>query len=363
MKKGVAILGATGAVGQQFVRFLCDNLKFEIECLTASPRSVGKRYSEAAQWHAEFSSKGMPEKVRGIIVQETSVESINRADNIDLVFSALPYEQSKEIEPKLAKEGKIVISKSSAYRMDPLVPLIIPEVNPNHIDLLKVQRKVRGWEGGIVADPNCTTTGLVMTLKPILDSFGIKRVLVATMQATTGAGFINTELSPSAITDNVIPYINDEEEKTQGETLKILGKFDGEKIRNADIAISASCSRVNVDYGHMEDIFLETERPCEPEDIKGVMREFKGQPQELGLPSAPEHPIVVREEPNRPQPKFDVNEGNGMSVVVGKIRKDPVFKNGIKYTLLVHNTVRGGAGMAVLNAELLAAKGFFGKAM
>lgn len=358
MKRGVAILGATGAVGQQFVRFLYDNPKFEIECLTASLRSAGKRYSEAANWHAEFSPRGMPEKVRDVIIRETSVESINQAGNVDLVFSALPVEQSLKVVPQLARDGKIVISKSSAFRMDPDVPLIIPEVNPDHLDLLEVQRKVKNWEGGIVADPNCTTTGLVMTLKPILDSFGIKRALVATMQATTGAGYLSNELSPSAINDNVIPYIKGEEEKTQSETLKILGKFDGEKIRNADIAMSASCSRVNVDYGHMEDVFLETVEPCEPEEIKRVMREFKGLPQELGLPSAPEHPIVVREEPNRPQPKFDVNEANGMSVVVGKIRKDPVFENGIKYTLLVHNTVRGGAGMAVLNAELLVAKGF-----
>lgn len=361
MKKGVAILGATGAVGQQFARFLCDSPKFEIECLTASPRSTGKRYSEVAKWHAEFSPKGMPEKVRDMIVQETSVESINQADNIDLVFSALPYEESLKVEPQLAKEGKIVVSKAGAFRMDPHVPLIIPEVNPDHLDLLEVQRKVKDWKGGIIADPNCTTTGLVMTLKPILDSFGIKRVLVVTMQATTGAGYLG--LSPSAINDNVIPYIKGEEEKTQSETLKIFGKFDGEKIRNTDIAISASCNRVNVDYGHMEDVFLETERPCETEDIKRVMREFKGFPQELGLPSAPEHPLIVREEPDRPQPKFDVNEENGMSVVVGKIRKGPVFENGIKYTLLVHNTVRGGAGMAVLNAELLVAKGLLKKAM
>lgn len=363
MKKGVAILGATGAVGQQFVRFLCDNPKFEIECLTASLKSVGKRYSEVAKWYAEFSPRGMPQNVRDMIVQETSVESINQADNIDLVFSALPDEQSKEIEPQLAREGKIVISKSSAFRMDPLVPLIISEVNPDHLDLLEVQRKNKGWKGGIVADPNCTTSGLVLSLKPILDSVGIKRVLVATWQATSGAGYLG--LSPVAIHENIIPFIEGEERKTETEPLKILGKFDGSEIQNAEFKTSAICNRAYWEYGHLEHVFIETKESCDPEHIKDIMKKFKGEPQELELHSAPKQPIIVVEGVDRPQPKLDVNAGEppGMSVVIGRVGTIGVFENGIKYTLLVHNTVRGGAGMAVLNAELLAAKGFFGKAM
>ena len=357
MKKlGVAIVGATGAIGQQFIRFVSKNPQFNIECLTASDNSVGKKYSDSAQWYAEFGGEGMPEVVKDIVITKTSVQEIKKTGNIDIIFSALPTEESKILEPQFAKEGMIVVTKSSAFRLDEYVPLLIPEVNPEHLEIIEHQKKAKNWEGAIVADPNCTTTGFALTLKPIYDSFGIKNIFVVTMQATSGAGYRN--LSPVAINDNLLPFIKGEEEKTEKETLKVLGKYESAKVAPANITISASCNRVNVDYGHMEDVFLETQKPCEPEDVKKIMKDFVGLPQKLKLPSAPKHPIHVREEEDRPQPKLDVNTENGMSVVVGRVRKCDIFKNGIKYTLLVHNTVRGGAGMAVLNAELLVSQGY-----
>ena len=327
---------------------------FEIVCLTASQKSVGKRYSEATKWYPNFLGKGIPEEVGNMTVVDTNLNAIEKA-NVEIAFSALPADISKETEPEFARAGITIVSKSNVFRLDPHVPLLVPEINPNHLELLKVQKKAKNWRGCIVADPNCTTTGLVLSLKPILDFAGIKRVFVATMQAVSGAGYLG--VSPIAINGNVLPYIHGEEEKTQNETLKILGRFEGDKVEPLNIKVSSICNRVNVDYGHIEDVFIETEKPCAPEEVKEVLRKFRGAPQELNLHSAPEHPIVVRDEEDRPQPKLDVNEGKGMSVVVGRVRRDPAFENGVKYTLLVHNTVRGGAGMAVLNAELLARKG------
>ena len=245
------------------------------------------------------------------------------------------------------------MSKASAHRMDGDVPLLIPEVNPEHLELIPIQRKRRGWSGFISTDPNCSTIQMAITLKPLM-KFGLRRVIVTTMQALSGAGYPGV---PSLdIIDNVIPYIAKEEEKLENETKKILGIFDGEKVKLADISISASCNRVNVKDGHLEAIYVDLETKPSVEEVKEAFRNFVGEPQKLGLPSAPEKPIIVREEIDRPQPRLDRDAGRGMSVVVGRIRGDPVMS--IKYLCLGHNTIRGAAGAGILSAELMVAKGY-----
>jgi aspartate-semialdehyde dehydrogenase len=245
-----------------------------------------------------------------------------------------------------------VFSKASAHRMENDVPLLIPEINPDHADLIKIQQKARGWKGFITTDPNCSTIQLAITLKPLMQ-FGLRNVIVTTMQALSGAGYPG--VSSLDIIDNVIPYIAKEEEKMEAEALKILGNFDGKIVKNADFKLSASCNRVNVKDGHLESVFIKLQEDPSVEEIEAAFAKFKGDPQKLKLPSAPEQPIVVRKEQNRPQPRFDRDTGCGMSVVVGRIRKDPIMT--FKYICLGHNTVRGGAGAGILSAELLVAKG------
>jgi aspartate-semialdehyde dehydrogenase len=232
------------------------------------------------------------------------------------------------------------------------VPLLIPEINPDHADLIKIQQKARDWKGFITTDPNCSTIQLAITLKPLMQ-FGLRNVIVTTMQALSGAGYPG--VSSLDIIDNVVPYISKEEEKMEAEALKILGNFDGKVVKNADFKLSASCNRVNVKDGHLESVFIKLQEDPSVEEIEAAFAKFKGDPQKLNLPSAPEQPIVVRKEQNRPQPRFDRDTGCGMSVVVGRIRKDPIMT--FKYICLGHNTVRGGAGAGILSAELLVAKG------
>lgn len=341
-KMEVAVLGATGMVGQRFIERLVNHPFFELSDLAASSRSAGKKYGEAARWVLD---SAMPKEVKSMSVKEVDPKKINA----EIVFSALPSEIAREVEPRFAEEGFIVASNASAYRMEKDVPILIPEVNPEHLDLLEVQKENRGWDGCIFTDPNCSIAAAVVSLKPIYDKFGIKSVFITTMQAVSGAGYAG--VSSMAITDNVIPFIKNEEKKVETEGLKILGKFDGKKIIPANFRVSASCNRVPVPDGHTESIFVETRKKCSIEEVKKVMKNFRGLPQKLKLPTAPENPIIVREEEDRPQPRLDRYAGKGMAVTVGRIREDSILD--FKYTVLGHNTIRGAAGNSVLGAELL----------
>ncbi len=353
-KIGVAVCGATGSVGQRFIELLQGHPWFEVKCIMASERSEGKKYSEVVQW---IVSPRIPEAVKDMEIKPVSTESL-KSEDIRIVFSALPADVAGPVEEQFAKAGYAVSSNAAAHRKDPDVPILIPEVNAEHIKLIPVQRKNRNWSGLIVTEANCTTTGLIMPLKPIYENFGIEKVIVTTMQALSGAGIPGV---PSmAIIDNVIPYIANEEEKVEWETLKLLGKFNGDKITPANIKVSASCNRVFVLDGHLESVLVETSRKASVEEIKKILAEFKGEPQKLNLPTAPRNPIIVLNEPNRPQPRFDRWAGEperakGMAVTVGRIRQDTVFEKGIKMTVLSHNTIRGAAGESILNAELLVA--------
>jgi len=342
MKIKVAVLGATGMVGQRFIQPLVDHPFFELSCLAASGRSAGKPYKEATKWVLD---ENMPEGIGDTVVVACDPKEVDA----DIVFSALPSSIAKEVEPAFAKAGFIVASNASTYRMGPDIPLLIPEVNPEHLDMIEVQKKNHGWDGCIVTNPNCSTIMAILSMKPVFDAFGIESAFVATMQAISGAGY--SGVKSMAILDNVIPFIGGEEDKVETEGQKLLGKFNGEKIEFADFKVSASCNRVHVLDGHTENVFLKTREPCTPEDVKKVMRDFKALPQELKLPTAPENPIIVREEPDRPQPRLDRGAGNGMSVTVGRVRKDSIFD--VKYTVMGHNTIRGAAGASILNAELI----------
>ena len=340
----VGILGATGNVGQRFVQLLSDHPWFEISNLCASERSAGKPYKEVVNWKV---SASVPKEVENLVVGLCE-------PNIDarIVFSGLDSSVAGEIEEKFAKAGYVVISNSKNHRMDPDVPLLIPEVNPDHLALVEQQKKRFGRGGFIVTNPNCTTVGLTMVLKPLHDAFVIKQVVVSTMQALSGAGYPGV---PSLDTiDNVIPYIGDEEEKVETEPLKLLGKFSNGKITPSSIKIDAYCNRVSVRDGHLETVTLEFEKKPYVNEVIKVLENFTSVPQELKLPSAPKQPIVYRKEDDRPQPLLDKDISNGMSVSVGRIRKSKVMD--IRLTLLVHNTIRGAAGAAILNAELLKAK-------
>jgi aspartate-semialdehyde dehydrogenase len=344
----VAILGATGAVGQRFIQLLQEHPWFKIEVLAASERSAGKKYKDACNWILE---SNLPREIAEMPVAHADVESVEKAGNVDFVFSALPGDLAGPVEVEFAALYP-VFSKASAHRMDNDVPLIIPEVNPDHLSLIPIQQKLHGWKGFISTDPNCSTIQLAMTLKPLMQ-FGLRQVMVSTMQALSGAGYPGV---PSLdIIDNVVPFISKEEEKMECEPLKILGAFDGNRICPADFVLSSSCHRVNVSDGHLESVFVKLDSEPAVEEVEEAFSQFKGEPQKLKLPSAPENPIVVREEPNRPQPRYDRNEGKGMSVVVGRIRKDPIMT--MKYLCLGHNTIRGAAGAGILSAELMVAKG------
>jgi len=348
LKREVAILGATGTVGQRFIELLQGHPWFEISVLAASERSAGKKYKEACKWRMETP---MPEAVEDMTVVNTNLKEVKQAGNVDFVFSALPGSVAGPIEEEFAIEYPVV-SKASAHRMKSDVPLIIPEVNPDHLQLISVQKKKRGWNGFISTDPNCSTIQLAITLKALM-KFGVENVIVSTMQALSGAGYPGV---PSLdIIDNVVPYISGEEEKMENETRKILGTFYGEEIQPANITISASCHRVNVKDGHLEAVYVGLEQKPTIEEVKEAFRNFVGEPQRLKLPTAPERPIIVKEEIDRPQPRFDRDAGKGMSVVVGRVREDPIMT--VKYLCLGHNTIRGAAGAGILSAELMVKKG------
>lgn len=339
MKKQVGVLGATGMVGQRFVSLLKDHPFFEVTGLYASRNSSGKKYKDAVNWVLE---EDIPE-----YAEEMVLKSFEGSPNVQesIVFSALPSEIADSLEIELAKSGHFVFSNTSSHRYDKFVPILIPEVNPDHIESVKYQ----GTSGFIITNANCSTTGLVIPLKALIERFTVSDLFVTTMQAISGAGI--SGLSALQIQGNVLPFIANEEEKIETETKKILGKFDGE-FRGFNINVFARANRVPVREGHTEVVFLKVDAYL-PEIIK-AFKEFKGVPQELNLPSAPVTPIIVYEDPLRPQPILDLNKGKGMSVSVGRIRKKGDF---LSFTVLSHNTIRGAAGGSILNAEFAYVKG------
>jgi aspartate-semialdehyde dehydrogenase len=342
------VLGATGLVGQRFVHLLADHPWFELTEVAASERSSGKSYAEATRWHLEAP---IPVGARDLVVKglETSMEC-------DFVFSALDSSVAGPAEEEFARAGYPVVSNSRNHRMDPDVPLLIPEVNAAHLDAIPLQQKLRGYDGGfIVTNPNCSTAGLVLVLKPLADAFGLEKIFVVTMQAVSGAGYPGV---PSVdIHANVVPFIGGEEEKMESEPQKLLGKWDGARFVDAGLGISAHCNRVPVLDGHLECVSVSLKKIASLGEVREALRHFEVSAELASLPSALRHPVVVLDEENRPQPRRDVNAGNGMAAVVGRIRECPLLD--VKLTLLSHNLVRGAAGAALLNAELLAARGFF----
>lgn len=341
----VGVLGATGMVGQRFIQLLDNHPDFEITALAASSRSAGKRYEDATTWYLD---NEMPESVKDIVVCETNPDDMD--NDVDIVFSSLPTEFAAQVEKDFARDY-VVASNASAHRMKKNIPLVIPEVNPEYLDMIDAQQKENNWDGFIVTNPNCSTIALTLTLKPIVDNFNVNSIRVSTMQAVSGAGY--NGVPSMAIVDNLVPYIGSEEEKMESETLHLLGSYDGESVTDADFKLSASCHRVPVIDGHTEAVFVELDNEFDIEDVKSKMANFKALPQELNLFSAPENPVIVKEENDRPQPRMDRNAGNGMAVTVGRLRKDQAFDNSFKYVLVGHNTIRGAAGASILNAELI----------
>ncbi len=337
----VGVLGATGMVGQQFVARLARHPWFRVTWLAASERSEGKAYADAAPWRLAMP---MPEAFAKV-----TVNACEPGRGPKILFSALDAKAADQLEHVFAAAGHIVLSNARSHRMDPLVPLLIPEVNADHLSVLPEQRKVKGWSGAIVTNPNCATVVLAMALAP-LRPFGIKRVIVTTLQAVSGAGYPG--VASLDILGNIIPFIGGgEEEKIETETLKILGD-----VRAPHRAIvSAQVTRVAVIDGHTTSVSVELELKPSVDEVVRAMRAFRGRPQALGLPSAPDPPIVVLDAENRPQPRLDVDRGDGMTVSVGRVRACPVLTH--KFVALGHNTIRGAAGASILNAELMNAEG------
>jgi len=342
----VGILGATGVVGQRFVQLLENHPWFEVAWLAASDRSEGKPYSEATRWRLKTS---MPAKVAGMRVSPAAPQGAPR-----VIFAALDTAIALEMEPKFAQAGCAVVTNSSALRMQKDVPLVIPEVNADHVKLLECQAWRRQSRGFVVTNPNCSAIGLVIALKPLQDLFGIDTINVVTMQAVSGAGYPGV---PSLdILGNVIPYIAKEEEKMEEETRKLLGRLDGSGIVPGDFAMSAQCNRVAVEDGHTESVFLKLKKKAASEEVIAAWNQFSALPQELKLPNAPENAIRYVTSADRPQPRLDVEAGRGMTTTVGRLRPCGVLD--WKFTVLSHNTIRGAAGAALLNAELLKVQGY-----
>jgi aspartate-semialdehyde dehydrogenase len=351
-KKKIAVIGATGLAGQQFLASLADHPYFEVAALAASPRSAGKTYrqaltheSGALQWYCP---EPLDPRFAAMTVQEARVFD---ARSVDLVFAAVESDAARELEPLYAKTTPVV-STASAFRYEADVPIFIPGVNMDHDALIDEQRKNRGWQGYITPVPNCTVTGLAMTLKPLQDRFGIRSVIMTSLQACSGAG-----RSPGVIgldiIDNVIPYIPKEEEKVEREARKILGRVAGGRIEPASFPVSATCTRVPVLEGHTEAAFVSLERPASLEEVKAAMLEFGGEFLALKLPSSPSRLIHVTDDPFRPQPRRDRDTEQGMATTVGRLRVDSVLPNGVKYMLVSHNTKMGAAKGGILAAEYL----------
>jgi aspartate-semialdehyde dehydrogenase len=334
-------------VGQHFIKFLAGHPWFKIKWVGASDRSEGKKYRDATAWRLEGA---MPDSVADLTVEKCVPDSAP-----GLVFSAMDAQFATDIERAFASAGHTVVSNSRNHRMEPDVPLLVPEVNPDHLQVMDRQRAARGWSGQIATNPNCSTIVLTMALAP-LRQFGIKRTLVTTMQAISGAGYPG--VASMDINANVIPYIGSEEEKMECETQKILGDFVDGQFRPHPMAVSAHCNRVPVVDGHTETVSVELDSKPSESDLLHAFASFRSSPQERGLPSAPAQPVIYLSERDRPQPRRDVERERGMAVFVGRLRKCPVFD--YKFLALGHNTVRGAAGAAVLNAELMRSEGLLG---
>lgn len=341
----VGILGATGIVGQRFLSLLADHPWFEPVWLAASERSAGHTYAEAARWRLKTP---IPERFAKLPVSEATPHGCPAR----VIFAALDAGVAARLEPEFVAAGHVVISNSSALRMVPDVPLLVPEVNADHLNLIEQQPAWRERRACAVTNPNCSTVGLVMALAPLQQRFGLDKVSVVTMQAVSGAGYPG--VSSLDILGNVVPFIKNEEDKLETEAQKILGILKDGQIHSSGFVVSAHCNRVPVEDGHMESVSVKLKTAASIEDVKQAMREFRGVPQQLNLPTAPLQPVVVTDAPDRPQPHFDVETGHGMTAVVGRVRPCPLF--GIKFTVLSHNTIRGAAGAAVLNAELMYAQ-------
>jgi aspartate-semialdehyde dehydrogenase len=345
---GAVVLGATGMVGQYFVKLLAEHPWFRLDGLVASERSAGRRYEDACRW---LLGERMPEAARDLPVLPLGSDL-----QTPLVFSALPTEVAGATEVEYARRGHFVFSNASSHRMDPLVPLLVPEVNPEHAALLRAQRREKGWNGFIVTNPNCSATVLVMALRPLLEHFGLRKVLVTTLQAVSGAGYPG--LASLDILDNALPYIGGEEGKLESEPHKMLGSLRDDAVEPASFVLSAHCNRVATRDGHLECVSVELERDALPDHVVESFSAFRSVPQDLRLPTAPPRPIVVRTEPDRPQTRLDRDAGGGMAVSVGRVRPCPIL--GLKFVALGSNTMRGAAGGSVLNAELLKAQGLLG---
>jgi aspartate-semialdehyde dehydrogenase len=345
----IGILGATGVVGQRFIQMLEHHPWFEVAWLAASDRSEGKVYGEAARWRLKTP---IPSAVAAMTISSASPEGAPK-----IIFAALDASIAAELEPRFADAGCAVVSNSSALRMQQDVPLVIPEVNAGHIKLIDSQAWRKKTGGYVVTNPNCSAIGLVLALAPLHQKFGLETVMAVTMQAVSGAGYPG--VASLDILGNVIPFIRNEEEKMEEETKKLLGQLNGSKIIPGDFAMSAQCNRVAVEDGHTESVSVRLKTKAKPQEIIDTWNSYRSEPQTLKLPSAPERPVVYLEATDRPQPRFDVDMGAGMTTAVGRLRPCGVLD--WKFTVLSHNTIRGAAGAAVLNAELLKAKGYLGK--
>ena len=357
MKKRVAIIGVTGAVGQEFAQSLKNHPWFEVTQIAASERSAGKKYVDAIRDDSGIVAWDVggeiPDYIKDMPV--LTIDEINVVE-LDLIFSAVESQAARDIETKFAKDLP-VISTSSAYRYEEDVPILIPGINDEQVELLEVQKKNRNWKGWVAPLPNCTTTGLAITLKPLLDKYGAKKVLMTSMQAISGGG--KAGVSAMGITDNILPYIPKEEDKVKKETRKILGKLNDGKIEDADIRVSCTCTRVPVIDGHTESVFVETEKEIDPVLAKNTYDAYNKEISVAGLPSAPENYYAFHEDPTRPQPRMEREVGGGMTTTIGRVEKEELFDNGIKYILFSHNKKMGSAKGAVLLAEMLYKKDKF----
>ena len=342
----VGVLGATGTVGQRFVQLLDGHPWFEVAFVAASARSVGQRYADACAWKLPTP---MPEAVKDLVVVEPTPEAVDAR----VVFSGLTSDAAERVEPDFAQAGRAVISNASSYRMAPDVPLLIPEINTDHIGLIETQRQGRDWPGFIVTNPNCSTIALCLALAPLESQFGIEQILATTLQAISGAGYPGV---PSLdILGNLVPNIPKEEAKMESETKKIFGQLMGSQIEPHEMTLSVTTTRVPVVEGHTESVSLTLTGDPTVDDVRSALESYRSRPQELELPSAPCHPVVVTDDPNRPQPRLDSDVEAGMATIVGRLRPCPIL--GVKFVLLGHNTIRGAAGASVLNAELLHQRG------
>jgi aspartate-semialdehyde dehydrogenase len=342
----VSVLGATGVVGQRFVARLARHPLFELAELAASGRSSGKRYADACAWR-------LPGEPYAGLGERRLVDADPAAVRAGVVFSALDTAPARELEPALAAAGALVFSNASAFRMADDVPLLVPEANPGHLRLVEVQRRLRGWKGAVLCNPNCTTTVLVMALAPLHEAFGVETVVMSSLQAASGAGWPG--VSSLDLLGNVVPFIGGEEEKVEAETLKLLGRLEGDTLRPAQVRVTAMCHRVPVVDGHVESVSLRLSGDPPPEVVREVLQAWRPEPQRLGLPSAPARPLHLHDAAERPQPRLDVEAEGGMPVHVGRVRRCQV--HGIKLVLLGNNVERGAAGGSVLNAELAHARG------